>query len=813
MRFSTLLAATAMLGIGMTANAHEWLLSPDPDEVQTVESIISVKTVWNVADVGYEYNTAYFFDSDWNQIDVDITYDWDDWNVLHLKPVQAITTPGEYTLAILPNISETIPNETIEVKYVVTGVQGGGVISPVLVSPTPDTTVVESNETPFSPIRLEFEKAVWLDQSGFSLTGPDGEVDFWIGGFSNPDNPMFQYNTGNPFVTINFNDGLESTLPSGHYTLDIAAGAISTAPNGAGDLNEVLSYSWDYENNAVEGDDTPLIFNNIFRGKNKVVGRDANYNPIYAVDYDYDQEIIFDGCEMADWVEYQDAENPGDVFIFDLNHGEKAGYAFYELYDPSKQEIIRQGGLVKNEYDQWLLNVPRSLKFYQGVNYQLTVRTYNQEARPNVEYGDGATLTFTGTNKPYEFSPIEFVATSPDSETYVIMKESQNTFAVIYNGNVKIDETRTSVNTGFGTSAPLEKIESRNGQEYDGVWYLTIPTTLLDDTSVIIAVYAADEQGRQVKGNTEGATPADYYQTVSYKLGVTQPRIKITDGNTHKGSLKTFRITGITQEGNEKGINTSWLAYPELRDKSGKKVCGIDQEYAENEVWGTILLEPYKILRTTGGSEPEPLELEFALEQEITEPGQYTLYFPAEAFNFGTQFDGENSVEQEFTYWVVPHYDVTYVHDNHSFALAPVEEGLSATFNVSPAEGWKLSKLLFNDEDVTENVVDNMYTTPAVLSHSTLAAEYAFDGVTVEPVGMNDVVTDLNLRAWSQEGQIYVAGLKADQVVNLYTTGGAFMQTITVGDYDTVRFTAPEGVYVITVTEGATRVAIKVVNK
>ena len=796
-------------GEGGSSTSSNWLLSPNPNEVQTVESIEMISTKWNIADVGLTFGTAYLLDPNWNQIDLKL--DWDlvtwDFSFITMTPATPVTEPGEYTLVILPNITEKIPNETIEVKYVVTGPEDFDVV-PSKITPEAGSTVTLGDGVEFNTIRLEFAKQVWLDQSGFKLTGPNGAVDFSIGGWYNNENPMFQYNTGDPFVNVDFN--VDGSLPSGTYTLEIAAGAIGTKSGPAGSLNEPLSYTWEYVNTKGDADDAPLVFNSILIGKNKVVGRDANYNNVYAIDDTYPQDILTDGCEMRDWEAYNDAKDiPGDVLIFDLNHGAKAGYAYYTVYNANTQEIIRQGGLTKTDDNLWTFHVPMAQKFFKGIDYEFTIRTYSEYGANQVEYGDGATFTFTGTNEAYQFSPVELVAYSPDPDTYTFTKYEDDTFAVIFNGNVNVDD-RTKINTGMGTSMSPQKIESRTGKEYDAVWYITVQKSLMDDPQINFAIYAKDEQGREVYG--ESGTDETAYNQVTYKYAIGQPRIRISDGNTHKASLKTFRITAITKDGAEKGLNDAYV-YPELRNKQGEKICGILKEYGEMESFGTILKQPYKIIRESGGSESNPMELEFCLEKEITEPGEYILYFPEAAYSYGTQYEGETSIEQSFTYWVVPHYDLTYVHDNHSLLLAQVEEGNVKEINVTPAEGWKLNKLTLNGKDVTNEVSNGVYTTAAINDHSTLAAEYAYDGEVIEPTGMNDVVTDLNLRAWSENSAIYVAGLKAGQFVECFTTGGALMESHTLVNDDMLRFNVPAGVYIITVTEGSNRVALKVINK
>jgi hypothetical protein len=149
----------------------------------------------------------------------------------------------------------------------------------------------------------------------------------------------------------------------------------------------------------------------------------------------------------------------------------------------------------------------------------------------------------------------------------------------------------------------------------------------------------------------------------------------------------------------------------------------------------------------------------------------------------------------------------------HASVVAAVEKGKSAVLNLTPAEGWKVKSVTYNGEDVTSDVAEGVYTTPALEADAVVAAEMEYDGVTVTPTGVNDVVTDLNLRAWSEAGNLVVSGLAAGQVVNVYTVGGALVANYTVAGDDTVSLNVAADTYIITVTDNGKTVAIKLNHK
>lgn len=71
-------------------------------------------------------------------------------------------------------------------------------------------------------------------------------------------------------------------------------------------------------------------------------------------------------------------------------------------------------------------------------------------------------------------------------------------------------------------------------------------------------------------------------------------------------------------------------------------------------------------------------------------------------------------------------------HESHSLTHY-YKEGKPAKIDLTPSDGWQLYSLLFNGEDVTEEVTDNTYTTPALSGANQL-----------EVVMKSDVGSDVN---------------------------------------------------------------------
>ena len=89
----------------------------------------------------------------------------------------------------------------------------------------------------------------------------------------------------------------------------------------------------------------------------------------------------------------------------------------------------------------------------------------------------------------------------------------------------------------------------------------------------------------------------------------------------------------------------------------------------------------------------------------------------------------------------------------------------------------------------------------------------AYDGEFYLTTGIDDVVSTLELRVWSENGEVCVGGVKAGQQLSLYSINGALMMEETIAEDGEARFKVPQSqAYIIIVNDGSRKVAIKVVN-
>lgn len=165
-----------------------------------------------------------------------------------------------------------------------------------------------------------------------------------------------------------------------------------------------------------------------------------------------------------------------------------------------------------------------------------------------------------------------------------------------------------------------------------------------------------------------------------------------------------------------------------------------------------------------------------------------------------------------FTGYGAEYVSLTHSVSGHAMTVGKVVKGLTAKVDLTPATNWIVEKVTFNGTDVTDQVKDNSYTTPALDTDANVGVDMAYDGFLFEPVGVDEVVTDFNIRAFSEDGKIQLRGLTAGMTVGVYTLGGAAISTFTAAE-SAYAITAAPDTYIITLTLDGKTQAVKLMHK
>lgn len=130
---------------------------------------------------------------------------------------------------------------------------------------------------------------------------------------------------------------------------------------------------------------------------------------------------------------------------------------------------------------------------------------------------------------------------------------------------------------------------------------------------------------------------------------------------------------------------------------------------------------------------------------------------------------------------------------------------------VNPEAGWEIDALTLDGTDVTADIADGIYTTPALTADSQLALTLRYTDLLYTEDEMSGTVTPegTTLKAWSENGCIIVEGIEKDDLVSVYNLSGATLVSFrATNSRSTIELPAGE-VYIVRVNE----TAMKLLNK
>lgn len=133
-----------------------------------------------------------------------------------------------------------------------------------------------------------------------------------------------------------------------------------------------------------------------------------------------------------------------------------------------------------------------------------------------------------------------------------------------------------------------------------------------------------------------------------------------------------------------------------------------------------------------------------------------------------------------------------------------VENGKSYSFQIEPADGWKINSVLYNGQDVTNQLTDDgFFTTPAIAENSTLNVSFESTAESsVRQAYFND------LKVYANGNTIYIKGIKQGETVSVYDLGGSMIKSI-VSKCDSIEIPLPsDQVYIVRTTDKVFKVGL-----
>ena len=236
------------------------------------------------------------------------------------------------------------------------------------------------------------------------------------------------------------------------------------------------------------------------------------------------------------------------------------------------------------------------------------------------------------------------------------------------------------------------------------------------------------------------------------------------------------------------------------------------KEIREENVDGTIYYQVAANVTSGNGRVLVNGNYDYSGKYEIERQGNAVLTFePSEGWMLGSvTVNGKNltanvadnqltltSVEENMNVEVVfaekPVVLTFKTADNGAIGIS-VEKGQSYTCSIQTEEEWKVNTVMFNGQDVTDQVVDNVFTTPRLTGDALLSVSFENTDTKVQ-----NPFAESAMKAYTDgEGRLCIDGTKTGEHVLVATADGQLLlNTKSHGN----RITLPlvkQGIYVVT---------------
>jgi hypothetical protein len=116
------------------------------------------------------------------------------------------------------------------------------------------------------------------------------------------------------------------------------------------------------------------------------------------------------------------------------------------------------------------------------------------------------------------------------------------------------------------------------------------------------------------------------------------------------------------------------------------------------------------------------------------------------------------------------------------------------SYDIIPESGWTIHSVTFNNEDVTDQLVDNNYITPAMTSNGVLSIVFVEESTEVRSAATRDVRVTCD-----SNGNIIVKEAPFGETISVYSTNGTLLkQMVATGDRNAINM-SNHGVYIVKV--------------
>ena len=132
-----------------------------------------------------------------------------------------------------------------------------------------------------------------------------------------------------------------------------------------------------------------------------------------------------------------------------------------------------------------------------------------------------------------------------------------------------------------------------------------------------------------------------------------------------------------------------------------------------------------------------------------------------------------------------------------------MQYGETATYEIVPSEMWEINTVTFNDEDVTTELVDGIYTTPEITEDSELSVVFVDIATSVY-----SLYNTSDVKVYASQQTISIKGLQDNTPVIVYNPNGQMEYNKVAADYEMNININKNGVYLVKVGERTFKVVL-----
>lgn len=146
---------------------------------------------------------------------------------------------------------------------------------------------------------------------------------------------------------------------------------------------------------------------------------------------------------------------------------------------------------------------------------------------------------------------------------------------------------------------------------------------------------------------------------------------------------------------------------------------------------------------------------------------------------------------------------LTISHADNASLRTIINKGSSFTYEILPTLGWTINTVTFNNQDVTSQLVNNSYTTPAITASSTLNISLQ------SPVSGVKALMSSNVKVYSDGSNIIITGAETGETITIYTVNGSLVKSFKVTS-ETMQVSVPsKDIYLVKMADRTVKVAVE----